>query len=311
MIVVLAGGVGAARFLQGLVQVVPPAEVTVVVNTADDVEVHGLHVSPDVDTVLYHLAGLADEARGWGIRDDTFGALELLGRYGQETWFQLGDRDLATHVYRTLLLRKLSLSAATDRLRQGLGIASRVLPMTDSRVQTYVQTPAGWLPFQEYFVKRHAADDVLGVQFRGAEVAVAARGVCEALAAADGVILAPSNPVVSIGPILALEEIHAALRETRAPRVAISPIVGGATIKGPADRMLRGLGREVSAVGVAEGYHGLIDAFVLDTVDAALAPRVEALGIHAVVTDTIMRGPAEKAALARAALAALRPAPAP
>jgi len=311
MIVVLAGGVGAARFLQGLVQVVPPAEVTVVVNTADDVEMHGLHVSPDVDSVLYHLAGLADEARGWGVRDETFGALELLARYGQETWFQLGDRDLATHIYRTLLLRKLSLSAATDRLRQGLGIACRILPMTDSRVQTYVQTPLGWLPFQEYFVKRRAADEVLGVQFRGAEVALAARGVCEAIGAADGVILAPSNPIVSLGPILALEDVRAALRDTRAPRVAISPIVGGATIKGPADRMLRGLGREVSAVGVAEGYRGLIDAFVLDSVDAALAPRVEALGIRPVVTDTIMRGRAEKAALARATLDALGLVPAP
>jgi LPPG:FO 2-phospho-L-lactate transferase len=304
MIVVLAGGVGAARFLQGLVQVVDPADVTVVVNTADDVEVHGLHVSPDVDTVLYHLGGLADEARGWGVRDETFGALELMGRYGLDTWFQLGDRDLATHVVRTLLLKKLPLAAVTDRLRQGLGIAARILPMTESRVQTYVQTPLGWLPFQEYFVKRHAADDVLAVQFRGIEVALATRGVCEAIREAAAVILAPSNPIVSLGPILALEDVRDALRETRAPRVAISPIVGGATIKGPADRMLRGLGREVSAVGVAEGYRGLIDALVVDTVDAALVPRIEALGIRAVVADTIMRGPAEKASLARAALAA-------
>src|SRR5829696_4576307 len=302
MIVVLAGGVGAARFLQGLVQVVDPAEVTVVVNTADDVEMHGLYVSPDVDTVLYHLAGLADETRGWGVRGETFGALELLGRYGLDTWFQLGDRDLATHVARTLLLKKLPLATVTDRLRQGLGIASRILPMTESRVQTYVETPLGWLPFQEYFVKRRAADEVLGVQFRGIEVALATRGVCEAIRDAAAVVLAPSNPIVSLGPILALEDVQSALRETDAPRVAISPIVGGATIKGPADRMLRGLGREVSAVGVAEGYRGLIDALVLDTVDAALAPRVEALGIRAVVTDTIMRGPAEKAALARAAL---------
>jgi len=305
MIVVLAGGVGAARFLQGLVQVASPADVTVVVNTADDVEVHGLYVSPDVDTVLYHLAGLADEVRGWGVRDETFGALELLGRYGLDTWFQLGDRDLATHVARTLLLKKLSLASVTDRLRRGLGIASRILPMTESRVQTYVQTPHGWLPFQEYFVKRRAADDVLGVQFRGIEVAIATRGVCEAISEATAVILAPSNPIVSLGPILALEDVQSALRETRAPRVAISPIVGGATIKGPADRMLRGLGREVSAVGVAECYRGVIDALVVDIVDAALAPRIEALGIRAVVTDTIMRGPVEKAALARAVLAAV------
>jgi LPPG:FO 2-phospho-L-lactate transferase len=306
MIVVLAGGVGAARFLQGLVQVVPPAEVTVIVNTADDVELHGLHVSPDVDSVLYHLAGLADEARGWGVRDETFAALEMLGRYGADTWFQLGDRDLATHVYRTMLLRQgLPLSAATDALRRGLGIASRLLPMTDARVATYVQTPDGWLPFQVYFVRRRAADPVVGVEFRGVEAAPPGPGVLEALAAADGVLLAPSNPIVSLGPILAVPGVRAALEATPARLVAISPIVGGATIKGPADRMLRGLGREVSAVGVAEGYRDLLDAFVLDRVDAALAPRVEALGMRAIVADTIMRGPAEKAALARTALAAL------
>ena len=306
MIVVLAGGIGAARFLQGLVQVVPPAEVVAVVNTADDVELHGLHVSPDLDSVLYHLAGLADEARGWGVRDETFGALELLGRYGQETWFQLGDRDLATHIVRTMLLRRgLPLSAVTDRLRQALAVGARLLPMTDARVETYVLTPGGWRPFQEYFVQRRAEDAVLDVQFRGVEGAPPGPGVLEALAAADAVILAPSNPVVSLGPILAVPSVRDALRTTTAPAVAVSPIVGGATIKGPADRMLRGLGREVSAVGVAEGYRDLLDAFVLDTVDAALAPRVEALGMRAVVADTIMRGPREKAALARSTLAAV------
>jgi LPPG:FO 2-phospho-L-lactate transferase len=306
MIVVLAGGVGAARFLQGLVQVVAPADVTIVVNTADDVELHGLHISPDIDTVLYHLAGLADETRGWGVRGDTFAALAMLGRYGLETWFQLGDRDLATHIYRTQLLRQgLPLSAVTDRLRRALGIGCRLLPMTDARVETFIQTPAGWLPFQEYFVRRRAEDPVLGVEFRGVEAAPPAPGVLEALAHAAGVILAPSNPVVSLGPILAVPGVRAALEATRAPVVAISPIVRGATIKGPADRMLRGLGREVSAVGVAEGYRGLVDAFVLDAADAPLAPRVEALGMRAIVADTIMRGPAEKAALARTALEAL------
>ncbi len=289
MIVVLAGGVGAARFLQGLVRVVAPADVTVVVNTADDVELHGLHISPDIDTVLYHLAGLADEARGWGVRGDTFAALEMLGRYGLETWFQLGDRDLATHLYRTQLLR------------QGLPLS----PMTDARVETFIRTPAGWLPFQEYFVRRRAEDPVLGVEFRGVDAAPPAPGVLEALAQAAGVILAPSNPVVSLGPILAVPGVRAALAATRAPVVAISPIVRGATIKGPADRMLRGLGREVSAVGVAEGYRGLVDVFVLDTADATLAPRVEALGMRAIVADTIMRGPAEKAALARTVVEAL------
>jgi LPPG:FO 2-phospho-L-lactate transferase len=306
MIVVLAGGVGAARFLQGLVQVVPPADLTVVVNTADDLELHGLHVSPDLDSVLYHLAGLADEARGWGVRDETFHALDMLGCYGAETWFRLGDRDLATHVQRTLLLRQgFPLSAATDRLRRALGVECALLPMTDDRVETQVQTPDGWLPFQVYFVQRQCADTVLGVAFRGVDDAAPGPGVVEAIGAADGVILAPSNPIVSLGPLLAVPGVQPALRDTAAPVAAISPIVGGAAIKGPADRMLRDLGHEVSAVGVAAHYGDLLDAFVLDTVDAALAPRVEALGMRALVTNTIMRGPAEKAALARAAVAAL------
>ena len=306
MIVVLAGGVGAARFLQGLIQVVPPADLTVVVNTADDLELHGLHVSPDLDSVLYHLAGLADEARGWGVRDETFHALDLLGRYGAETWFQIGDRDLATHLQRTLLLRQgLPLSAATDRMRGALGVGCALLPMTDDRVETQVQTPDGWLPFQVYFVQRHCVDTVLGVAFRGVEAAAPAPGVVEAIAGAAGVILAPSNPIVSLGPILAVPGVQAALRDTAAPVAAVSPIVGGAAIKGPADRMLRDLGHEVSAVGVAAHYGDLLDAFVLDTVDAAHASRIKALGMRALVTNTIMRGPAEKAALARATLAAL------
>jgi LPPG:FO 2-phospho-L-lactate transferase len=310
MIVVLAGGVGAARFLQGLVQVVPPAELTVVVNTADDLVLHGLHVSPDLDSVLYHLAGLADEARGWGVREETFHALDLLGRYGADTWFRLGDRDLATHVYRTLLLREsLPLSAATERMRRALGVECALLPMTDDTVETQVQTPDGWLPFQVYFVQRQCVDTVLGVAFRGVDAAAPGPGVVEAIGAADGIIFAPSNPIVSLGPILAVPGVQAALRDTPAPVAAISPIVGGAAIKGPADRMLRDLGHEVSAVGVAAHYSDLLDAFILDTVDAAHAPRVQALGMRALVTDTIMRGPAEKAALARAALAALGPGP--
>jgi LPPG:FO 2-phospho-L-lactate transferase len=306
MIVVLAGGVGAARFLQGLVQVVPPREITVVVNTADDLELHGLHVSPDLDSVLYHLAGLSDEARGWGVRDETFHALDLLTRYGAETWFQLGDRDLATHLQRTALLRQgLPLSATTARMAQALGVTCHLLPMTDGAVATEVETPDGWLPFQVYFVQRHCEDRVLGVRFQGAEAASPAPGVVEAIGSAQGVILAPSNPIVSLGPILAVPGITAALRDTASPVAAISPIVGGAAIKGPADRMLRDLGHEVSAAGVAAYYGALLDAFVLDTVDAALAPRVERLGMRALVTDTIMRGPAAKAALARATVAAL------
>jgi LPPG:FO 2-phospho-L-lactate transferase len=288
------------------VQVVPPGDVTVVVNTADDLELHGLHVSPDLDSVLYHLAGLADEARGWGVRDETFHTLDLLTRYGAETWFQLGDRDLATHIQRTAMLRQgLSLSATTARMAQALGVACRLLPMTDEAVATEVQTPDGWLPFQVYFVQRRCEDRVLGVRFRGVEAARPTSGVVDALGGAEGVILAPSNPIVSLGPILAVAGIAAAVRDTAAPVAAISPIVGGAAIKGPADRMLRDLGHEVSAAGVAAYYGELLDAFVLDTVDAALAPRVEALGVRTLVTNTIMRGLPEKAALARATVVAL------
>ncbi|MBX5491347.1 MAG: 2-phospho-L-lactate transferase [Chloroflexi bacterium] len=306
MIVVLAGGVGAARFLQGLVQVVSPEQVVVVINTADDCELHGLYISPDIDSVLYHLSGLADEARGWGVRDETFHALAMLARYGAETWFQLGDRDLATHLVRTRLLRAgHSLSEVTDALRRALGIGCRLLPMTDARVATEIETPAGWLPFQVYFVQRRAADPVRGVRFRGIEEARPAPGVLEALAAADGIILAPSNPVVSLGPILAVPGVRAALQATRAPIVGISPIVGGATIKGPADQMLRGLGHEVSPVGVARLFADCLSAFIVDRIDAALAPAVAALGVRPVIADTIMRGPAEKAALARVALGAL------
>ncbi len=306
MIVVLAGGVGAARFLQGLVQVVPPEQVTVVVNTADDVVLHGLHVSPDIDSVLYHLAGLADETRGWGVRDETFHALALLERYGQETWFRLGDRDLATHIVRTMLLREgLPLSAAVDHMRRALGVACRVLPMTDARVETYVHTPAGWLPFQVYFVQRQCTDRVLGVEFRGVERAAPTPGVLEALAAADGVVLAPSNPVVSLGPVLAVPGIRQAVQAARARAIAISPLVGGRAIKGPADRMLESLGWEVSAVGVAAAYRDLVGTFVLDAVDAGLAPRVAALGLQPVVADTIMRGRTEKARLARVVVEAL------
>jgi LPPG:FO 2-phospho-L-lactate transferase len=304
-VVALAGGVGAARFLEGLVRVVDPARLTVVVNTGDDAEFYGLYVSPDVDIVLYTLAGLVDPAQGWGVRGDTYHLQEMLGRYGRETWFRLGDRDLATHVHRTELLRRgATLSQVADDLRRGLGLELTVLPMSDQPVRTRVRTPEGWLPFQEYFVKRRALDEVMEIALDGVELAGPAPGVLEAIRAADAVIVCPSNPLVSIGTILAVPGVRGALRERSGGRVAISPIVGGGTIKGPADRMMRGLGMEVSAVGVAEAYRDFLDVLVLDEQDRDLAPRVEALGIRAVVTDTIMRDLDTKVALAETTVAA-------
>lgn len=305
-VAILAGGVGAARFLQGLVQVVPPEQITAIVNTGDDLEFHGLHVSPDIDIVMYTLAGVVDQAKGWGIRDDTFACQEFLARYGEETWFRLGDRDLATGLARTRLLRQgLSQSETTDRLRRCLGVTVRLLPMSDEPVRTEILTPDGFLPFQEYFVKRGQRDEVRGVRFRGIEEARPAPGVLEALEQADAIVVAPSNPFVSIGSILAVDGVRAALRLRRDRAVAVSPIIGGAAVKGPADRMLRGMGLEVSAFGVATVYQDLVGTFVLDERDAELVPRVRGLGVRAVVAPTLMRDLAAKRALAEAALAAV------
>jgi len=303
MIVTLAGGVGAARFLEGLVQVVPPETITAIVNTGDDFELHGLHIAPDLDIVTCTLAGVIDRAQGWGITDDSYACLEWLGRLGAPTWFNLGDRDLALHIQRTALLRAgHTLSQVVEQFRRAFGVTVRILPMSDQPVPTHVLTPAGELHFEEYFVQRRAADEVLGVRFAGVEQAAPAPGVPDAILEAETVILAPSNPIVSIGPILAVPGIRAALRQTSAPVVAVSPIVGGAAIKGPAVPLMRAAGLEISAVGIAQTYRDLLDVLVIDQVDAALKDAVEALGIRAIVTDTIMRGPAEKANLARVAL---------
>lgn len=304
-VVVLAGGVGAARFLQGLIQVLPPERITAVVNTGDDAEFHGLHVSPDVDIVLYTLAGIVDEAQGWGIAGDTHATQEWMARYGEQTWFRLGDRDLATLIHRTHLLRRgVPLSEVTDGLRRALGVGIRVLPMSDDPVRTEIVTPDGALPFQEYFVQRRQRDEVIGVRFAGIEDARPAPGVLDALEQADAILVAPSNPFVSVGTILALDGVRPALRRRRDRVVAVSPIIGGAAVKGPADRMLRGVGCEVSAFGVAGVYRDVVGTFVLDEVDAHLAPRVEGLGMRAVVTPTLMKGPLEKRALAARALQA-------
>jgi LPPG:FO 2-phospho-L-lactate transferase len=305
MIVVLAGGVGAARFLQGLSQVVPQQRLTTIVNTGDDHDFYGLHVSPDLDIVMYTLAGVVDETHGWGIRNDTYAAMQQLTRYGNEDWFLLGDRDLATHIHRTNLLRDgKTLSEVTEDLRRQFGLELRILPMSDQPVATHIQTPAGLLHFQEYMVKRRCADEVQDVVFIGAGEARPAPGVLDAIKGAEAILIAPSNPIVSIGSILAIPGIHDMLHEASGMVVAVSPIVDGAPIKGPADKLMRGLGMDVSAVGVARCYRDFLDVMVIDEQDAHLASAIEDLGIPTVATNTIMRDGTAKAGLARSVLEA-------
>ncbi len=303
MITTLAGGVGAARFLQGLVHVVPPEEIVTIVNTGDDIEFYGLHISPDVDIVTYTLAGIVDEEKGWGIRGDTFNCLDMLRKYGYETWFMLGDKDLATHIHRTLLLKSgLKLSEVTEKIRKALGVKVKIIPMTNDKVQTKIVTNVGEMHFQEYLVKRKAQDPVLDVKFEGIERAEPAPGVIEAILNADGIIICPSNPIVSIGPILSIKGVKEALKKTKAKIVAISPIVGGAPIKGPADKLMRGLGIEVSALGVAKIYKNLLDMLIIDNIDRDLKPKIEEIGVKVHVTNTIMKTIENKIKLAKEAL---------
>jgi LPPG:FO 2-phospho-L-lactate transferase len=310
MLVALAGGVGAARFLRGLLRVRDPGGVVVVGNTGDDLRMHGLAVSPDLDSVAYTLAGLADEERGWGLAGETWNVREALVRLGEPGWFALGDRDIATHLLRTRLLAEgATLSAATAALCERLGVPVRLLPMSDQPVETRVEVdgPGGPedLGFQEWWVGRQARDPVRRVRFEGVERARPAPGVLEAIAAASGVVLCPSNPVVSIAPILAVPGVRAAIQAAPCRVVAVTPIVGGAPVRGMADRLLPAWGIEVSARGVAGLYAGLADAFVLDAVDAEQAADVAALGLEPVVVPTLMRTVEDAAALAKAALAAL------
>ena len=299
MIVVLAGGVGAARFLQGLVQVVPQEHLTAIVNTGDDRDFYGLHVSPDLDIVMYTLAGVVDQAHGWGLHNDTYNTMQQLTRYGNEDWFMLGDRDLATHIHRTNLLRQgKMLSEVTADLRKHFDLALRILPMTDQPVATHIQTPVGLLHFQEYMVKRHCADEVQDVIFVGADESQPAPGVLDAIKEAEAILIAPSNPIVSIGSILAVPGIHDALHEASGTVVAVSPIVGGSPIKGPADKLMSGLNMEVSAVGVARCYRDFLDVMLIDQQDEHLLSKIEDLGIPAVATNTIMRDSEAKKALA-------------
>jgi LPPG:FO 2-phospho-L-lactate transferase len=306
-VVCLAGGVGGAKLAEGLQAELGP-DLAVVVNTADDSERHGLLVCADHDTVMYTLAGIENPDHGWGLAGDTWNAMEALERYGEEAWFRLGDRDLATHVVRTARLRDGErLTVVCRALQARLGVRAAILPMTDEPVRTHVRTDAGWLDFQDYFVRLRQAPDVREVRFDGVEAARPTPEVVAALNAATAIVVAPSNPIVSIAPILAvpgMTELVAGVRARGARIVGVSGIVGGKALKGPADRMLASLGHEPSAVGVARGYAGLVDTFVLDAVDAALAPEVEALGLRVVVADTIMTDDDSRARLARVVLGA-------
>ena len=308
-VVCLAGGVGGAKLAHGLQAVLAPGELTVIVNTGDDLERHSLEISPDLDTVLYTIAGVADPAQGWGIAGETWQVMDQLARLGDETWFRLGDRDLATHLFRTERLRAgARLTDVELALAGSLGVPSRILPMTDRRVRTRVRTASGWLDFQDYFVRLRQEPEVLEIDFDGATAAVVTPEVRDAIRSADAIVVAPSNPVVSIGPILAVpgmlaEILDARRRGTRS--VAVSGIVGGKALRGPADRMMASLGEESSALGVARRYvaAGLIDVFVMDRRDEALTGGVAALGVQVVVTDTVMTDAASRAELAREMLA--------
>jgi len=301
-VAVLSGGVGGARFLRGLLAVVEPGNVFIVGNVADDIELLGLHVSPDLDSILYTLTDRADEARGWGRADESWRALETVAELGGESWFRLGDRDLGLHLVRTELLHAgVPLSEVTARIARAAGLEATLLPATDDAVRTFVETPAGTFPFQTWFVARGHSDEVDAVHYAGAPEARAAPGVLEALAAADVVLLAPSNPYVSIGPILAVEAIRDALERRSVPCVAVSPLIGGRAVKGPADRMLRRLAGGTSPWHVASCYSGLVDALVVDVADA---PAELPAGVQAVVTRTLMTDAAAARELAAAALGA-------
>ena len=305
-VVALAGGVGGARLAHGLQLVVAPEDLTVVVNTGDDAEFHGLLVCPDHDTVLYTLAGLADRERGWGRAGETWAAAGQLARLGEPTWFQLGDRDLALHVHRTRRLREgvRPTTIALD-VAARLDVATRILPMADEPVRTRVRTADGWLAFQDWFVRLRADPPVLEVAFDGVERARVTPEAEAAFARADAIVICPSNPLVSIAPILAVPGIRDAIGAARGRGVrvaAVSPIVGGKALRGPADRMLAALGEEVSALGVARRYVGLVDVLVIDEADASLAPAVERLGLDAIVAPSVMSDDASREALARVVL---------
>jgi LPPG:FO 2-phospho-L-lactate transferase len=307
MIVVLTGGTGGAKLIEGLAAEIDPAELTIICNTGDDCVLHGLHISPDIDTITYTLAGLIDDARGWGIKGDTFTTLEQLGQLGADTWFKLGDRDLATHIWRTgLLSERVRLSQATDLIRRTLGIKAAILPMSDDRVETRLRAGDKEISFQEYFVKERWQPIVRKVFYAGAVKSKPAPGVVVAIRSASAIIICPSNPVTSIGPILAVPGIRDALKKTSATVVGVSPIIGAAAITGPAHKLMAAIDMEVSALGVARAYADYLDVFVIANEDERLKAGIEELNIRAVTADIRMNFPADKKRLAREVLALVK-----
>jgi len=303
MICVLTGGTGGAKFVDGLRQIMPAEEITLVVNTGDDLMWWGLYVSPDIDSITYVLSGMLSRERGWGVKGDTFLCLQAMGQLGEPTWFHTGDRDLAVHILRSRLLAEgKALSEATGVISQKLGVRARILPMSDSRVETRVETPVGELSFEEYFVQRWYQDPVNSVRFAGASDAEPAPGVLEAITSADAVLIAPSNPITSIGPILAVPGIRDALCRARGKIAAVSPIVGSAPVAGPAGILMQAQGLPCSIAGVAKAYADFIDILVCDTRDARAAAELRKSALRVECAQTIMRSPEDKAALARAVL---------
>jgi len=304
---VLAGGTGSAKLIRGLAEVIPQENLTVIVNVGDNIRLYGLIVCPDLDTVMYNLAGVADEKRGWGIAGDSFNAQKMLACYGLETWFNLGDRDLATHIHRTALLAGgLKLSEATRLLAEALGVKARILPASDDWIETVVHTSEGWMHFQEFWVKRKAEPKVLKVEYQGVEDSKPADGVVEAISEAEAVILSPANPITSIQPILDIPGVRKALGETEASVLAVSPIVGGSPVSGPAGRLMAGLGLKVSAYTVAERYRDFLDVFLIDRRDEALKNAIESLKIKCIPTDIIMASRRDERTLAEFIIKTLR-----
>lgn len=303
-IVALAGGVGASKLLLGLYKEVDPAALTIIVNTGDDIVLHGLEISPDLDIVTYTLAGIVDPEKGWGLRKETFHTLERLAAYGRPNWFNLGDRDLATHIHRTALLKEgKSLSQAAESIRKALGVRARILPMSDTPIPTIIDSDEGALHFQEYLVKRRAEPVVQGIRFEEADKAQAAPGVLEAIRKPGRILICPSNPLISIGPILAVPGIRDALRARKADVFAVCPIVGGKSLKGPSDKMLVQLGHAATALGVAKLYADFTGTFVIDPADQWQSAEIMRLGLRVAVLPTVMRTVARKRKLARALLA--------
>ena len=297
--VALAGGVGAAKLLRGLAKIVPPQNLIIIGNTGDDLELHGLHVSPDLDTIMYTLSGIVDETKGYGITADTFNCLNMLGKMGHETWFKLGDRDLATHITRTMLLRKgRTLSQATTELCRALGVKPRLTPMSNDPVRTRIISDKKTLDFQDYFVKKATNINVTDVHYEGAEEAKPAPGILEALKKAQKLVICPSNPVLSIAPILSIPAIRNEVKNSKAHVVAISPIIAGKTIKGPADKIMATMGLDASAYGVAKYYKDILDHLIIDAADRDQKTKIEKLGIKTTVTKTIMKSQKDSARLA-------------